>query len=145
MNEGHAALLALGLLEDRLPPGASLATATEEDRLAVAAQCVFTTHTPVPAGHDQFGLDQMYAVLGDDRSKTIERFGGLHNNLMNMTYVALRFSRWVNGDGHAAWQSFAADVPGLPRRIRHERRACGDVGCAPAPASVRRRDAALAS
>ena len=43
------------------------------------------------------GLDQMYAVLGDDRAKTIERFGGLHNNLMNMTYIALRFSRWVNG------------------------------------------------
>jgi len=97
MNEGHAALLALGLLEDRLPPGAKLASATEDDRLAVAAQCVFTTHTPVPAGHDQFGLDQMYAVLGEDRANTIERFGGLHNNLLNMTYVALRFSRWVNG------------------------------------------------
>ena len=49
MNEGHAALLALGLLEDRLEPGASLATATEEDRLAVAKQCVFTTHTPRPS------------------------------------------------------------------------------------------------
>ncbi len=97
MNEGHASLLTLGLLEDRLDPGQSLAEATEEDRLAVAQQCVFTTHTPVPAGHDQFGLDQMYAVLGQDRAKALERFGGLHNNLLNMTYVALRFSRWVNG------------------------------------------------
>ena len=97
MNEGHAALLTLGLLEDRLSPGQSLADASEEDRLAVAQQCVFTTHTPVPAGHDQFGLDQMYAVLGQDRGKALERFGGLHNNLLNMTYVALRFSRWVNG------------------------------------------------
>ncbi len=97
MNEGHAALLTVGLLEDRLSPGQSLADATEEDRLAVAQQCVFTTHTPVPAGHDQFGLDQMYTVLGEDRGKTLERFGGLHNNLLNMTYVALRFSRWVNG------------------------------------------------
>lgn len=97
MNEGHAALLALGLLEDRLEQGKTLASATEADRLAVAAQCVFTTHTPVPAGHDQFGLDQMYAVLGQERSQAIERFGGLHNNLLNMTYVALRFSRWVNG------------------------------------------------
>ena len=97
MNEGHASLLTLGLLEDRLSPGQSLADATEEDRLAVAQQCVFTTHTPVPAGHDQFGLDQMYAVLGQDRAKALERFGGLHNNLLNMTYVALRFSRWVNG------------------------------------------------
>ena len=97
MNEGHASLLTLGLLEDRLSPGQTLANATEEDRLAVARQCVFTTHTPVPAGHDQFGLDQMYAVLGQDRAKALERFGGLHNNLLNMTYVALRFSRWVNG------------------------------------------------
>ena len=97
MNEGHAALLALGLLEDRLPPGASLATATDEDRLAVAKQCVFTTHTPVPAGHDMFGADQMYAVLGNDRAQALERFGGMHNGLLNMTYVALRFSRWVNG------------------------------------------------
>jgi len=97
MNEGHAALLALGLLEDRLAAGASLSAATEQDRLAVAKQCVFTTHTPVPAGHDQFGPDQMYAILGQDRAKALERFGCMHNNLLNMTYVALRFSRWVNG------------------------------------------------
>jgi starch phosphorylase len=97
MNEGHAALLALGLLEERLAPGQTLASATEADRLAVAERCIFTTHTPVPAGHDQFGQDQMYAVLGRDRGAALERFGGLHNNLLNMTYVALRFSRWVNG------------------------------------------------
>jgi starch phosphorylase len=97
MNEGHASFLTLGLLEDRLAEGATLASATEADRLAVARQCVFTTHTPVPAGHDQFGRDQMYAVLGQDRSALLERFGCMHNNLLNMTYVALRFSRWVNG------------------------------------------------
>jgi starch phosphorylase len=97
MNEGHASLLALGLLEDRLATGASLSTATEDDRLAVAKQCVFTTHTPVPAGHDQFGPDQMYTVLGNDRALCLQRFGCMHNNLLNMTYVALRFSRWVNG------------------------------------------------
>jgi starch phosphorylase len=97
MNEGHAALLALCLMEARLQAGQSLTAATEADRLAVAAQCVFTTHTPVPAGHDQFGQDQMYAVLGRERGAALERFGGLHNNLLNMTYVALRFSRWVNG------------------------------------------------
>ena len=97
MNEGHAALLGLKLLEDRLEAGKSLADATEKDRVAVSQQCVFTTHTPVPAGHDQFGQDQMYAVLGQERAQTLDRFGGLHNGLLNMTYVALRFSRWVNG------------------------------------------------
>jgi glycogen phosphorylase len=96
MNEGHAALLALALLEDRIA-GAPLKDATEADIDAVRQQCVFTTHTPVPAGHDQFGIDQMYQVLGHDRAAAIEAAGCLHNNLMNMTYIALRFSRFVNG------------------------------------------------
>ena len=96
MNEGHAALLAIALLEDQLA-GAPLKDATDADIEAVRKQCVFTTHTPVPAGHDQFGLDQMYQVLGHDRGAAIERAGCLHNSLMNMTYIALRFSRFVNG------------------------------------------------
>jgi glycogen phosphorylase len=96
MNEGHAALLALALLEDQLA-GTPLKDATEADIDAVRKKCVFTTHTPVPAGHDQFGLDQMYQVLGHDRAAAIEAAGCLHNNLMNMTYIALRFSRFVNG------------------------------------------------
>lgn len=99
MNEGHAALLSIGLLEQRLGnlDGRPVSTATEADFDAVKQQSVFTTHTPVPAGHDQFGLDQMYQVLGHDRASTIERSGALHNGLFNMTYLALRFSRYVNG------------------------------------------------
>ena len=96
MNEGHAALLTIGLLEARLAP-ASLQMASEADAEAIKRQCVFTTHTPVPAGHDKFGLDQMTQVLGHERSSAIERFGCLHNDLLNMTYLALRFSRYVNG------------------------------------------------
>jgi len=96
MNEGHAALLALGLLEGHLD-GAPLSSATDADIEAVRQHCVFTTHTPVPAGHDQFGADQMYQVLGHERASAIERAGCLHNGLMNMTYIALRFSRYVNG------------------------------------------------
>ena len=96
MNEGHAALLSIGLLEARVAPS-PLSTATDADAEAVKQQCIFTTHTPVPAGHDKFGLDQMRQILGADRSSTIERFGCLHNDLLNMTYLALRFSRYVNG------------------------------------------------
>ncbi len=96
MNEGHAALLSIGLLEEHLA-GNPLREAQEIDLEAVRRQCVFTTHTPVPAGHDQFGLDQMYQVLGHDRAAAIEHAGCLHNGLMNMTYIALRFSRYVNG------------------------------------------------
>ena len=99
MNEGHAALLSIGLLEQRLGnlDGRPVSTATEADFEAVKQQSVFTTHTPVPAGHDQFGLDQMYQVLGHERASTIERSGAIHNGLFNMTYLALRFSRYVNG------------------------------------------------
>jgi starch phosphorylase len=96
MNEGHAALLTIGLLEARLAP-ASLHAASEADAEAIKQQCVFTTHTPVPAGHDKFGLDQMMQVLGHERSSAIQRFGCLHNDLLNMSYLALRFSRFVNG------------------------------------------------
>ena len=96
MNEGHAALLTIGLMEDHLA-GIPLRDATESDASFVREHCVFTTHTPVPAGHDQFGLDQMYKILGHERASAIERFGCLHNGLMNMTYLALRFCRYVNG------------------------------------------------
>ncbi|HMF53732.1 MAG TPA: alpha-glucan family phosphorylase, partial [Edaphobacter sp.] len=96
MNEGHASLLTIGLLEEHLK-GRPLSEATDADREAVRQQCVFTTHTPVPAGHDQFGLDQMNQVLGNDRGAAIETAGGLHNGLLNMTYLALCLSRYVNG------------------------------------------------
>jgi len=96
MNEGHAALLTIGLLEQRLG-GRPLSEATDADRNAVRQLCVFTTHTPVPAGHDQFGTDQMNQVLGHDRGIAVEAAGGLHNGLMNMTYLALGLSRYVNG------------------------------------------------
>jgi starch phosphorylase len=74
-----------------------LTDASDADAEVVRQKCVFTTHTPVPAGHDQFGLDQAKAILGDVRAGTIERFGCLHNGLLNMTYLALKFSRYVNG------------------------------------------------
>ncbi|RZU42277.1 alpha-glucan family phosphorylase [Edaphobacter modestus] len=96
MNEGHASLLTLGLLEEHLG-SRPLSEATDADREAIRRQCVFTTHTPVPAGHDQFGVDQMNQVLGPNRGAAIEAAGGLHNGLLNMTYLALCLSRYVNG------------------------------------------------
>ncbi|SFR98000.1 starch phosphorylase [Granulicella pectinivorans] len=96
MNEGHAALLTLELLREQTA-SRKLTDATDADAEVVRQKCVFTTHTPVPAGHDQFGLDQAKAILGDVRAGTIERFGCLHNGLLNMTYLALKFSRYVNG------------------------------------------------
>lgn len=96
MNEGHAALLTLALMEDRLN-GAALASATRHDAAAVRQLCVFTTHTPVPAGHDRFSLEQATRILGADRLAYLEHNGCIHEGLLNMTYVALSFSRFVNG------------------------------------------------
>lgn len=96
MNEGHAALLTVPVLEQELH-GAALQTATERDIEAVRKKCVFTTHTPVPAGHDRFSGEQAYRILGHERASMLERFGCFHDGLLNMTYIALRFSRFVNG------------------------------------------------
>jgi glycogen phosphorylase len=96
MNEGHAALLAIPVLEQELR-GAGLQTATERNLEAVRRRCVFTTHTPVPAGHDRFSGEQAYRILGAERAGMLERFGCFHDGLLNLTYVALRFSRFVNG------------------------------------------------
>ena len=96
MNEGHAALLTLALLEAQLG-GGPLNRVTEVDANAVRQKCVFTTHTPVPAGHDRFSIEQSNRILGGERTARLERLGCCHENMLNMTYVALRFSRYVNG------------------------------------------------
>jgi starch phosphorylase len=96
MNEGHAALLTVALMQDQLR-SAPLHTASEDDIAAVRQKCVFTTHTPVPAGHDRFSQEQSYRILGDEIASFLEQRGGVHDGLLNMTYVALTFSRFVNG------------------------------------------------
>ena len=96
MNEGHAALLTLALLESQLG-GGPLNRVTESDIKAVRQKCVFTTHTPVPAGHDRFSRETAIRILGGERMARLESLGGFHENMLNMTYVALRFSRYVNG------------------------------------------------
>ena len=96
MNEGHASLLTIGLLEEQVKDG-NLLDASQNDLDAVRSKCVFTTHTPVPAGHDRFSLDQARQVLGEERTQALEKFGCCHDGMLNMTYVALRFSRYVNG------------------------------------------------
>ena len=95
MNEGHAALLTLALLESQLG-GGPLNRVTESDIKAVRQKCVFTTHTPVPAGHDRFSRETAIRILGGERMARLESLGGFHENMLNMTYVALRFSRYVN-------------------------------------------------
>ncbi len=96
MNEGHAALLTLALLESQLG-GGPLGAATETDIEQVRKRCVFTTHTPVPAGHDRFSTEQAIRILGGDRTARLEKLGCFRDGILNMTLLALRFSRYANG------------------------------------------------
>jgi starch phosphorylase len=96
MNEGHAALLTLALLESQLGGGPQGAV-TETDTEAVRRKCVFTTHTPVPAGHDRFSTEQAIRILGGERTACLEKQGCFRDGLLNMTLLALRFSRYANG------------------------------------------------
>ena len=96
MNEGHAALLTLTLLE-RQVGGGPLGTVDDADVERVRTKCVFTTHTPVPAGHDRFSNEQSIRILGAQRTARLEKLGCFHEGLLNMTLLALRFSRYANG------------------------------------------------
>ncbi len=96
MNEGHSALLALGLLQRRLDQ--SFAGRIKKlDIDGVRNMCIFTTHTPVPAGHDQFPRELVVAILGADMVALLDESEAWHGEFLNMSYLALRFSGYVNG------------------------------------------------
>ncbi|HEY1724199.1 MAG TPA: alpha-glucan family phosphorylase [Steroidobacteraceae bacterium] len=101
MNEGHAAFLILELLREGVAQGLDFNAALE----ATATQCVFTTHTPVAAGHDVFDLglfthcfQSMFAELGVPPERVIE-LGRAPNAApgFNMTHLALNGARRING------------------------------------------------
>jgi starch phosphorylase len=94
MNEGHSALLTLALLNEAR---AGAPAASEGDIAAVRNRCVFTTHTPVPAGHDRFPLAMVRSVLGDAMTDLIESLPCREDDLLNMTLLGLFFSRYTNG------------------------------------------------
>ena len=96
LNEGHSALLTLQLLERQLG-GRPAFELEDADFESVRSRCIFTTHTPVPAGHDKFPLEMVRKVLGDARVALLESCGGIHEGMLNMTHLALHLTRWVNG------------------------------------------------
>lgn len=96
MNEGHSAFLGLELMEEEMRLR-GLKKVDVEVLHEVRKKCVFTTHTPVPAGHDRFSVEEVRTVLGH-REAFFER-GDLysHEGKFNMTYLALNLSHYVNG------------------------------------------------
>jgi starch phosphorylase len=96
MNEGHSALLTVALLREAHPerlPGPP----TPAESAAVRSLCVFTTHTPVPAGHDRFPISLVEEVLGEELAQTIHQLPCCEGHTLNMTYLGLFFSRYING------------------------------------------------
>lgn len=95
MNEGHSSLLTLALLEHERD-SAQASDITDDMIARVRQRCVFTTHTPVRAGHDEFDASLAEEVLGVETFSKLKRFAGDEGKL-NMTYLALNLSQFVNG------------------------------------------------
>lgn len=105
LNEGHGSLVPVALLARRMagfdPSGAlcgGLTGLREEDLAAVRRRCVFTTHTPVPAGHDRFTPEVATAVLGRPLLDALGALGCLEGDgTLNMTVLGMRCAGFVNG------------------------------------------------
>jgi starch phosphorylase len=63
----------------------------------VRRKCVFTTHTPVAAGHDKFPMDLVHKVIGRHKIWGIQSELTGDDGTLNMTYLALNFSHYING------------------------------------------------
>ena len=102
MNEGHAAFLTLELVREKMAAGKKLPEALSETK----AECIFTTHTPVEAGHDRFSPDLMDYAMHRFRTQIAAPFGEIMKlgrvNPQNaqepfcMTVLALKLSRAAN-------------------------------------------------
>ncbi len=113
LNEGHSALLVLGLL-DEFNGGNGIVALTEEARQFVRRRCVFTTHTPVPAGQDQFPPDLAARVLGQPTAGALHAAGCCFGDMLNMTHLALYFSHYVNGVALRHGEISRGMFPGYP-------------------------------
>src|SRR5436190_9427243 len=103
MNEGHAAFLTLELIREKMLTGKNFQDAMSETK----AECIFTTHTPVEAGHDRFSRDLVNYSLNKFRSQlklsieALMALGRVHpednHEPFCMTVLALKATRAANG------------------------------------------------
>jgi starch phosphorylase len=118
MNEGHAAMLTLELLGEEAEKSGRTSI-RGEDIEKVRGKCIFTTHTPVPAGHDRFPMEYLTRAFPDQNgffdlkdassADLLKRILQAEQNFpdmqeaaragasLNMTYLALSLSTYVNG------------------------------------------------
>ena len=124
MNEGHAAFLTLELMREKMAAGRSKADALADTR----AECIFTTHTPVEAGHDRFSqglMDYAFQLYRQQLPIPFPELLGLgrvdprnFEEPFCMTVLALKLSRSANGvselHGQVSRHMWQALYPGTP-------------------------------
>lgn len=86
MNEGHASFIIMELLRK-----------FNGDHEEVRKRCHFTTHTPVPAGHDEFAIDRCERLLDGLLWKELSDIPSVLNGRLHMTELGMHFSRSING------------------------------------------------
>jgi len=123
MNEGHSAFLALERIREYMADGLDLAAAEAKTQ----SETVFTTHTPVPAGNEEFPdwlidryFSQYWGQLGLDRERFMDlaRHSQAWGQTFSMSMLAIRMSHLRNGvselHGHVSrrmWQFMFPDTP----------------------------------
>jgi len=113
MNEGHASFLTLELLcHNRNPEALNYDDRESWDLRSVTKRCVFTTHTPVEAGHDRFPYE-MIEKIGPHLvpTKLLKKLAG--EEYLNMTMLALNLSHYVNGVAKKHGEVSQALFPGF--------------------------------
>lgn len=122
INEGHAAFLIIERLRELIKQGRSFSSALRE----VKFRTVFTTHTPVPAGHDVFSKELVLIYLSQiirQMALTPEEFLALGwdetRHVFNMTKLALFHSIYANGvsrlHAEVSKKIFSGMYPGMPK------------------------------
>ena len=121
MNEGHAAFLTLELLREH--------NWNNDD---VKRSCAFTTHTPIPAGHDVFDYDLAFKIAGDQLPWHIREIAG--KDRLSMTELAIRMSRYTCGVSQVHGEE---NVSVGRHRCDHQRRPSCPLDCPRTPKSLR--------
>lgn len=95
MNEGHSSLLAVELLREEVE-SAGISEITPIILDSVKRRCIFTTHTPIPAGHDQFAKQMVKEVTGiAPLLEAADLF--TEDDILNLTFVGFQLSHFING------------------------------------------------
>ena len=115
MNEGHSAFLVLERMREYVQSGLSY----DQAMAKVKATTVFTTHTPVPAGHDAFAfpmMEEFFAGFWEQLGQSKEQFLELARHdqpwgpTFSMTVLGMRMSSKRNGAQQAARPDYPPDV-----------------------------------